>query len=278
VAVVSSYEEYPHFFNVSLDLFEGPIDLLLHLVKQNELPIEKLSLAEVASQYLECLEEMRRFDLEVAGDYLVIAATLLSIKSSIILNEPVELVQDEDGNLLDPHQELLRRLREAAIYKDGAKLLGSRSMLDIDVFSTPSSLKKFKTNGVKFVDHDPFLLGKAFRVLLDQLDGNGGDIYTVSMDPVSVVDRMMSVITELKSAGTALVFHKLVPDLRSKAEIVATFIALLELCRRQVIRVRQDENKGEILIALAAEEGQNINLTTLSSEFDNAVHEEAAAV
>jgi len=89
---------------------------------------------------------------------------------------------------------------------------------------------------------------------------------------------MMSVITELKSAGTALVFHKLVPDLRSKAEIVATFIALLELCRRQVIRVRQDENKGEILIALAAEEGQNINLTTLSSEFDNAVHEEAAAV
>ncbi len=92
---VSEFEEYPHFFEVQVDLFKGPIDLLLHLVKQKELPLEEISLAEVADQYMHCLEQMRRFDLEIAGEYLVIAATLLSIKSSHLLNEPVELVEDD---------------------------------------------------------------------------------------------------------------------------------------------------------------------------------------
>ncbi|RIL11386.1 MAG: segregation/condensation protein A, partial [Proteobacteria bacterium] len=110
---VTPPDAYAHFFEVKLDVFDGPIDLLLHLVKQNELPIEKVSLAKVASQYLECLEKMRYFDLDVAGEYLVIAATLVSIKSSILLNQPVELVEDEEGNLVDPHEELLNRLREA---------------------------------------------------------------------------------------------------------------------------------------------------------------------
>ena len=81
-----TFEEYSHFFTVEIDQFNGPIDLLLHLVKQNELPVEKISLARVTSQYMHCIERMGKIDLEIAGEYLVIAATLLSIKSSILLD------------------------------------------------------------------------------------------------------------------------------------------------------------------------------------------------
>ncbi|NMC63810.1 MAG: segregation/condensation protein A, partial [SAR324 cluster bacterium] len=88
------FQGLSQLFNVSLPLFDGPIDLLLHLVKTNELPISKVSLAEVAEQYMQCLELMKSLDLDVAGEYLVIAATLLAIKSSFLLNEPVELVMD----------------------------------------------------------------------------------------------------------------------------------------------------------------------------------------
>ncbi|MCB0334091.1 MAG: segregation/condensation protein A, partial [Bdellovibrionales bacterium] len=152
---MDAVEEYPHFFEVQLAFFQGPIDLLLHLVKRNELSIETVSLAEVASQYLECLDKMRQFDLEVAGEYLVIAATLLAIKSSVLLDEPIELVEDEDGNLVDPHEELLRRLREAEVYKDGAQALGQRHMYGIDVFSPPSLLSKVKAPPSEIKDHDP---------------------------------------------------------------------------------------------------------------------------
>jgi segregation and condensation protein A len=147
-------------FKVVLEDYSGPIDLLLHLVKSNELEIEKLSLAHVASQYLECLDQMQKLDLEIAGEYLVIAATLLSIKSSVLLNEPVELVIDDDGNMIDPHEELLRKLREAAIYRDGAKQLESMDCLGLEVFAPPSQLKKFKPDSDVYADHNPMLLGR----------------------------------------------------------------------------------------------------------------------
>ena len=108
----ASFTAVPQFFSVQTPLFDGPIDLLLHLVKTNELPITKLSLAEVAEQYMQCLDMMRSLDLEIAGEYLVIAATLLSIKSSVLLDEPVEMVPDEEGNLYDPYEALLEQLGE----------------------------------------------------------------------------------------------------------------------------------------------------------------------
>ena len=256
-------EEYTHFFEVKLDQFDGPIDLLLHLVKQNELPIATLSLAQVTSQYLNCIEQARQYDLEVAGEYLVIAATLLSIKSSFLLNEPVELLPDEDGNLVNPHEELLRKLREAEIYKDGAYRLSCQKLLGVDVFAPPSCLKHVTGAKEKFIDHDPMLLGRAFRKLLSQV-GQEAKFY-ISVDPVSIMERMMTVIETLKTNQGRVAFYKLVPDLTSRNSIVGTFIALLELCKRQVIRVEQTENFEDITIVLAAEDAQ---VTDLSSEFD----------
>lgn len=253
---------FTHFFNVRLDLFDGPIDLLLHLVKVNELPIEKVSLAEVADQYFSCLEAMRAYDLEIAGEYLVIASTLLSIKSSMILDDPVELTVDEDGNLIDPHEELLRRLHEAEVYKEGALHLAARDYLGIDVFSPPSSMKKIQAAAVEYKDHDPLLLGQAFRELLSRA-GND-EKYTITIDSVSIVERMMTVLSTLKEQG-AVAFYKLIPDITSRMSIVGTFIALLELCKRQAIRVKQEETFQEIIIALTTED---FDAEALASEYD----------
>lgn len=268
-AAADSYEEYPHFFRVQLDLFDGPIDLLLHLVKQNELEIEKVSLAEVTQQYLDCLELMRRFDLEVAGEYLVIAATLLSVKSSLILHEPIELIEDEEGNLVDPHEELLQRLREAEIYKKGASELGDRGQLGIDVFSCPSLLSEIDSGPVTYQDHDPMLLGEAFRRLLEELPEPAK--YTVTLEAVSVVERMMQVLDQLEKASGPVVFYELINDRTSRGSIVATFVALLELCKRQTIRVVQDEIFEDIAVVLATLEKSDVQL---SSEFDESVEDE----
>lgn len=260
----ATFEEYSHFFEVSLDLFSGPIDLLLHLVKQRELPIEKLSLATVASQYMDCIEAAQRFDLEIAGEYLVIATTLLSIKSSILLGEPVTLVEDEEGNLVDPHEELLRRLREAEVYRDSARELGARAVLGIDVFANPPALNGIKPLGPAYLDHDPMLLGKAFMKILAELKKTGA--MEIPLDPVSVVERMMEVIDRLRGSGGALPFEKLIPDLFNRAQIIATFISLLELCKRQIICIHQEENFSPIMVGLA--DAQDLDLSRLSSEFD----------
>jgi len=259
------FEEYPHFFEVEVDLFHGPIDLLLHLVKRNELPLEKLSLAEVASQYLHCLERMRRFDLEIAGEYLVIAATLLSIKSSLLLGEPAEVITDEDGNALDPHDELLARLKEAAVYKEGAQALSGRGLLEIEVFAPNSHLGLFKSPTAPFKDHDPMLLGVAFQKILAGIGDREESVYSVQLEGVSIVDRMMGVLDYLKQAAREVSFEELVPDLTSRGSLLATFLALLELCKRQAISVTQGENFGEIGIRLSSSEAL---LVDVSSEFD----------
>ena len=262
---MSTIPENPTFFEVKLDLFDGPIDLLLHLVKQNELPLEKLSLATVATQYMECIQAATDFDLEVAGEYLVIATTLLSIKSSILLNQPVELITDEQGNLVDPHELLLIKLREAAIFKDTAEALASRKLLGVDVFAAPSSMRSVGEGPVTLKPHDPMLLGKAFRKLLAKLPPDVSP-YTVMYEKVSIVERMMSILKVLESAKEPLTFEMLVADNLNRSTVVASFVALLELCKRNIIAVRQDQIFDEIYVVLATSDFSNLGLT---SEFDS---------
>lgn len=255
--------ENPQLFEIKLDLFDGPLDLLLHLVKQNELPIEKLSLAAVADQYLACIEQVKDFDIEVAGEYLVIAATLLSIKSAVLLNVPVEFVADDEGNLVDPHEELLRKLREAAIFRDSAQRLGALDILGLDVFAAPGTLDDIEGAPVALVDHSPLLLGKAFRKLL----ANIKEPFTIniSFDRVSIVDRMMTMLDTLAASNGPVSFDTLIPDVTSRSMVIASFVAMLELCKRNLIVVKQDEVFDQIVV-MRASEGASIE--GLTSEFD----------
>lgn len=256
-----------HFFQVRLTEFDGPIDLLLHLVKQNELPITKISLAQIADQYAHCLAEAADFDLEVAGEYLVIAATLLSIKAAVMLNKPVELMPDDDGNLIDPHEELLRRLREAEIYRAGAVRLGEMDLLGVSVFAPPPSLRQIKDISAAFADHDAILLGRAFSRALKRLNLDGRE-YQITLEAVSVIDRMAAILDILRERGGELSLEDLLPELFDRAILIGTFIALLELCKRQVTTVRQEETYGEILVALAESADQPDSPALFASEFD----------
>jgi len=251
------------FFELRLEHFDGPIDLLLHLVKKNELPIERISLAQVASQYMNCIDRMKQLDLEVAGEYLVIAATLLSVKSAMLLNEKVELVEDEDGNLVDPHEELLNRLREAEIYKQGALELASRHLLGFDVFSSRSELGSIKAPPVEYKNHDPMLLGKAFKKMLDGVGEE--ERLTITLESVSIIETMMFILNTLKNERQAVSFEDLVAEPEKRSSIIATFLALLELSKRQLLSVNQEHPDADIRIALVS---ASIDTESLGSEFD----------
>lgn len=233
-------------FSIQIPQFEGPIDLLLHLVKLNELPIEKLSLDQITSQYFECLEEMRGYDLDIAGEYLVIAATLLSIKSSVLLKEPVELVIDEEGNLIDPHEELLRKLREAAIYFEAAKIFSETPMLGYEVF-VKETIAPVSLVDAPLMKHPIDLLERAFVRVLNRARDLGRTL-TFSFDPISIIDRMMMIVSKLKETGSQ-VFSRLIGDKQSKSEIVGTFVAILELAKRGAISISQENALDEISIS-----------------------------
>jgi segregation and condensation protein A len=248
-------DEFSRFFRLRLEQFDGPIDLLLHLVKQNELSIEKISLAQVAQQYFLCIKDAAYIDLELAGEYLLMAATLLSIKSSVLLNQPVELVEDEEGNLVDPHEELLRRLREAQVYKEGALKLGGRALLGVDVFAASGSLESVEPPPLRLKQHDPLLLGIAFKKLLERAGEE--QTFTITIDSVSIVERMMELMNRLSAAGGRIAFGVLLGDVRSRGQLIGSFVAMLELCKRRAIVVMQFEIFGEIEILAAGQEIQS---------------------
>ncbi|MCB0338011.1 MAG: segregation/condensation protein A [Bdellovibrionales bacterium] len=253
----------PEPFTVAIEQFDGPIDLLLHLVKSRELAIETVSLAAVCTQYLECIEKMRRLDLDIAAEYLVIAATLLSIKASVLLDDPIEEITDEETGL-SPHQELLLRLKEAEVFKDYAQKLGQRNLLGQDVFASPPSLGEIEVDDPGYRDHDSMLLGEAFRKLLER-SGADHPMLRFEFDPISVVERMVGMLDRLREAGGAMSFARLVNDVGSRSAVITAFVAMLELCKRRAIVIAQEEVFDEITIALS---GEGLVIESLTSEFD----------
>ena len=246
-------------FVISLDLFDGPVDLLLHLVKKHELQIEKISLAIVASQYMAAIDSIKELDLEVAGEYLVIAAVLLSIKASVLLNDPVELVADDEGNLIDPHEELLQRLKEASIYKDGAKFLSHRFILGLDVFENLSPYNLIEAGEVGFKKQDAVVLAKAFKQLISKVSVQLPNL-TFIVDPVSITERMKNVLDFLrKGTSGRRTFSDVILNIASenrfvkpdKGRMISSFLAILELCKRGALDVEQEDELGEIYVVLA---------------------------
>lgn len=247
---MSTDEQFFRFFEVKLDLFDGPIDLLLHLVKKRELPIEKVSLAEVTGQYLECIKSLQYYDVELAAEYLVIAATLLSVKASVLLNDPVELVVDESGSLVDPHEELLRRLRELETFRVAAGDLASRPTLGCEVFAAPSKGTKIDPALIPLANHQSELLVRAFQQVLSRL-GEKARVFSITIDSLSVVERMRIVVDTIRASGGTSTFSGLFAGSYDKTTAIGIFIALLELCKRRMIAVEQSGPKAEISIRLA---------------------------
>lgn len=237
-------------YKIKLELFEGPLDLLLYLVKKDHLNIYDIPIAQVTEQYLAYLELMKILDLNIAGEFLVMAATLMQIKSKMLLPaQEGEPPQEED----DPRKDLVRQLLEYERFKEIAQELKKREIQQQDIFKRPKSLEKGQVLAAPdaqakepvFFEASIFDLISAFsRAMAD----TPRDIfYNVIKDEYSVEQKVHSILHDLL-LRSSLSLSELFSQAASKIEIVVTFLAVLELTRMKEIVAVQQEAFGEIQI------------------------------
>ncbi|WP_437638296.1 segregation/condensation protein A [Sorangium sp. So ce854] len=245
---------------VSLPTFEGPLDLLLHLIQQHELDILDIPVSFVTEKYLEYLKIMRSLTIDLASEYLVMAATLAHIKSKMLLPS-VPAGQDDDGmpgEEEDPRAELVRRLLEYQKYKVAAAELAERGTLGRDVFTRGMSESEVPKGPAPFASTSIFGLLDAFERVLKRT--NVQIDHEVVFDRISITDRIVE-LTEKLSARRAMRFEDLLLDSVSKGgviprfEVVITFLAVLEMCKLRLIRVHQTDPLAPIHIQLALADG-----------------------
>ncbi len=232
---------------VQLEIFEGPLDLLLHLIKKNEVSITDIPIATITEQYLATLELLQSLNLDVAGEFLVMAATLIHIKSRMLLPAEPDAEEDEDGG--DARQELMRRLLEYQRFKDAAEQLQERDMLTRDVFirAAPST-EEAPVAGFREVSI--FELLSALREVIDRLPK--ADAHEVTLEKITVREKMTLLLDILRSQGKVQ-FGSLFTEVKTRFEVVVTFLAMLELVKLRTLRIFQEMANGPIFIETAVE-------------------------
>jgi segregation and condensation protein A len=237
-------------YEVKLEIFEGPLDLLLHLIRKNEVDIFDIPIAAITDQYLQYLDMMKALNVSLAGDFLVMASTLVHIKSRMLLPGTGE---DEEGE--DPRDEITRPLLEYLRLKDLANELSERPLLGRDVFARVSS----GDASSEFEGEEPLLrvnlfqLMDAFKRILEQRVPSAQIHFQA--EQWSVKDRMNHIIESLK-AGRIRTFTDLFSQDRTLSELVATFLALLELVQMGFLKVFQTDSLAEIQLELTTIEEQ----------------------
>jgi segregation and condensation protein A len=232
--------------SVQLEIFEGPLDLLLHLIKKNEVSITDIPIATITAQYLATLELMQSLNLDVAGEFLVMAATLIHIKSRMLLPAgDDEADDDEEG--ADPRDELARRLLEYQRFKDAADQLQQREVLARDVF-VRSTAPAEEAPAAGFRDVSVFELLTALRGVLDRLPKD--NVHEVVLEKITVREKMTLLLDTLRGEGKVL-FESLFGEMKTRTEVIVTFLAMLELVKMRAIRILQEELGGPIHIEAA---------------------------
>ena len=232
---------------MQLDIFEGPLDLLLHLIKKSEVSITDIPIATITEQYLAALELMQSLNLDVAGEFLVMAATLIHIKSRMLLPAGEDEGEEDEG--VDSREELVRRLLEYQRFKEAAGQLEQREVLTRDVFVRSASPTE-EIEPPSFAEVSIFDLLTALRRVLERLPQDR-DIHEVTLDKITVREKMTLLLDRLRLGGT-LLFESLFSEARSKLEVIVTFLAMLELVKVRAIRILQEELTGPIVVESAA--------------------------
>ncbi len=236
----NSLEAYP----VKLDNFEGPLDLLIHLIKKNEVNIYDIPIALITKQYLDYIELMRELNLDLAGDFLVMAATLIHIKSRMLLPRPDPQQEDPEE---DPRELLVKRLIEHQKYKAAAELLHERETLREAQWIRPDE-RVAAIAGDEYepeLEVDLFSLLSAFRDVLERAKQRPR--LALPPEQISIEDRIVQLLSRL-SETEACGFDDLFADLNTKGGMIVTFLAILEMIRLKLIRVFQAGHGGAIRI------------------------------
>lgn len=230
--------------NVQLEIFEGPLDLLLHLIKKNEVSITDIPIATITEQYLATLELMQNLNLDVAGEFLVMAATLIHIKSRMLLPAAEDEPDEDEG--VDPRADLVRRLLEYQRYKEAAAELEQRELLARDVFTRNAVTEETPAQGFREVSL--FELLTALRRVIERLPKD--NVHEVVLEKITVREKM-TLILDLLRSKERVVFEALFGAVRSRMEIIVTFLAMLELVKMRAIRIFQAALNEEIQIEAA---------------------------
>jgi segregation and condensation protein A len=242
---------------VKLDAFEGPLDLLLHLIRKNEIDIHDIPMSLITAQYLDYLNMMRSMNLDIASDYLVMAATLVHIKSQMILPAPSTPGDGEESEEIeDPRAELVRRLLEYERYKEAAQRLAERELLERDVFSRPpggAEVPEGQGESAGLEEVSIALLLDAFQRLMASRNLDAVSLQ-VDLERVSLADRIQEIFEILERRPSGITFEELFPEGASRGEMVITFLAILEMVRLRMIRAHQAGACGAILLVRAVQD------------------------
>lgn len=238
-------------YQIKLPIFEGPLDLLLHLIKEHEINIYDIPIAFITQQYLEYIVIMKTLNLEIAGEFLVMAATLIHIKSRTLLPKS-EIAPDTAEEGEDPRDELVRKLLEYKKYKEAAAQLREKEMYQRSVFTRKGGEGILEGDEL-LIDVSIFDLLSAFRNIIKNIVSE--DALEVSVDEVSVTEKINFIMENL-SVTPHITFETLFSDATRRMELIATFLALLELIRLKLVRIQQTKRFGAIRIYKAVEEEQ----------------------
>jgi segregation and condensation protein A len=236
-------------YEVHLDNFTGPLDLLLHLIKKNEMDIYDIPIAEITAQYLQILDAMQTLNLDVAGEFLLMAASLVHVKSRLLLPKVVDDESEEEED--DPRAELVRRLLEYQKYKEAAVTLDELPKLNNDVFSRfapePEVLEKSDSGFVEVSLFD--LLAALQDVFRESPDPH---VHAIDMEQLSVTDRINSIMGQLQG-HQSLAFSDLFPGKAERRDVIVTFLAMLELVRLRLVCFMQNQRFGTIWLMPSVE-------------------------
>ena len=241
------FESSPDAYQVKLDSFEGPLDLLLHLIRKHELNIYDIPIAIITEQYLHYIEIMQDLDLDVAGEFLVMASTLIHIKSRMLLPRP-ETAAGDDTDAEDPREQLVRRLLEHQKFKAAAELLHERETLRSAQHMRPDTrIADAAGDGYEpELEVDLFSLLAAFRGVLER--ANRRPRMVLPPEQISIEDRMHQLLGRL-SETDACGFEDLFADGDgSRGFMIVTFLALLEMIRLKQVRIFQQGGFGPIRV------------------------------
>ena len=240
------FESSPDAMPVRLEHFEGPLDLLLHLIRKSEVNIYDIPIALITAQYLETIQLMQELNLDVAGEFLVMAATLIHIKSKMLLPRP-ETAATVEGEEEDPRDALVRRLIEHHKFKAAAGLLHEREQLRAAQWQRPDQ----RVASLAGDDYEPelevdlFSLLSAFQAVVQRAKLRPKVVLPPEQIPVEVrIDQLLARLSETDACG----FEELFADVQDRSGLIVTFLALLEMIRLKLVRVFQSGSFGPIRV------------------------------
>jgi segregation and condensation protein A len=242
----TEFESAPDAFPIKLSNFEGPLDLLLHLIRQHELDIHDIPIALITAQYLQAIALMQELDLDVAGEFLVMAATLIHIKSKMLLPRP-ETAAGVEGDIEDPRDALVRRLLEHQKFKAAAGLLHEREQLRAAQWLRPDG-RVAELAGDDYepeLEVDLFSLMNAFQAVVERLKQRPKVLLPAEQISIELrIDQLLARLSETQALG----FEELFSDIDERSGLIVTFLALLEMIRLKLVRVFQSGSFGPIRV------------------------------